>query len=279
MKLGINTYTFMWSIGFQGPNAAYPDRAARPAVPLTPLGLLEQARALGLHLVQTGPNLPLDKLPEPEFDRFIRTARDWGITLELGTRGLDPAHVLRQVAFAQRLGATLIRTLPELGGQYAREAAQIHPVLAELRPHLEQAGVRLAVETGRLPAADLRQVLDDLNSPFVGVVLDTVNSLAVPEGWKHVAATLAPHTLCLHYKDFVIKRAWHMMGFICEGAPSGQGQVDARWLLDTLAASPYDFNVIIELWPPEQPNLEDTIRLEQQWAAESVLYLRQFIAG
>jgi len=110
------------------------------------------------------------------------------------------------------------------------------------------------------------------------VVLDTVNSLAVPEGWKDVARTLAPHTLCLHYKDFAIKRAWHMMGFICEGTPSGQGQVDTRWLLDTLKASPYDFNVIIELWPPEQASLEDTIRLEQQWAEKSVPYLRQYIS-
>jgi sugar phosphate isomerase/epimerase len=279
MKLGINTYTYMWAIGFQGANPAYPDRASRPVAPLTPLGLLEKARSLGLHLVQTGPNLPLDKLPDPELEQFIQAAHDWGIALELGTRGIDPAHLVRQVALARRMGATLIRTLPEIDGQYAREARQLLPVLAEIRPVLEREGVRLAVETGRLPAADLKAVLDEINSPSIGVVLDTVNSLAVPEGWRHVAATLAPHTLCLHYKDFVIKRAWHMMGFICEGTPSGQGQVDAAWLLETLHASPYDFNVIIEVWPPEQASLEETIQLEQRWAVESVPYLRQFISG
>jgi len=31
MKLGINSYTYMWAIGFKGPNAAYPDREARPS--------------------------------------------------------------------------------------------------------------------------------------------------------------------------------------------------------------------------------------------------------
>jgi 3-oxoisoapionate decarboxylase len=277
LKLGINTYTYMWSIGFQGANPAYPDRAARPAAPLTALGLLEKARELGIHLVQTGPNLPLDRLPESELERFIRAAREWDIALELGTRGLDPAHVVRQVTLAKRLGVTLIRTLPEIGGQYAREARQLLPALAELRPVLERDGIRLAVETGRLPAAELKAVLDEIDSPLIGVVLDTVNSLAVPEGWKDVARALAPHTMCLHYKDFVIKRAWHMMGFICEGTSSGQGQVDARWLLETLTASPYDFNVIIELWPPEQASLEDTVRLEHQWAEKSVPYLRQYI--
>ena len=54
MKLGINSYTFMWSIGFQGANPAYPDKAARPAQPLTALGLLEKARQLGVSVVQTG---------------------------------------------------------------------------------------------------------------------------------------------------------------------------------------------------------------------------------
>ncbi len=277
MKLGINTYTYMWAIGFQGANVAYPDRAARPAAPLTPMGLLEKARALGIHLVQTGPNLPLDGLPEPELERLIQAARDWDITFEVGTRGLDREHLVRQMALAKRLGATLIRTLPEIGGQYAKEARQLLPVLAELLPLAERDGIRLAVETGRLPAAELKAVLDEINSPLIGVVLDTVNSLAVPEGWKDVARTLAPHTLCLHYKDFVIKRAWHMMGFICEGTPSGEGQVDARWLFETLKASLYDFNVIVELWPPEQASLDDTVRLEQQWAERSVPYLRQYI--
>ena len=100
MKLGLGSYAFMWSIGFQGPNPAYPDRAARPAATLTAIGLLEKARDLGIHLVQTGPNLPL---PENELDQFIQAARDWDITLELGTRGLDPGHIIRQAALANRI--------------------------------------------------------------------------------------------------------------------------------------------------------------------------------
>jgi len=108
-------------------------------------------------------------------------------------------------------------------------------------------------------------------------VLDMVNSLAVPEGWKEVTRLLAPYTMCVHYKDFTIQRAWHMMGFICEGTPSGKGMVETEWLLETLKTSPYDYNVIIELWPPELPDLDDTIALEQQWAVESVSYLRKYI--
>jgi sugar phosphate isomerase/epimerase len=277
MKLGVNTYTYMWSIGFKGPNPAFPDSEARPEKPLTALGLLEKARAFGLHLVQTGPNLPVDKLPEAEFEAFIQQARAWNIELELGTRGLDYDHLVKQVAIAKRMGAKLIRTLPEIEGKYATDARLIPPVVRQIVPVLEREGVRLAIENGKTPAVNLRAALDEIHSPCVGLVLDMVNSLAIPEGWRYVTQLLARHTMCVHYKDFTIKRAWHMMGFICEGMPAGKGLVETEWLLNELKASPYDFNVIIELWPPEQEKLQDTIDLEQAWAIESVPYLRKFI--
>jgi sugar phosphate isomerase/epimerase len=83
--------------------------------------------------------------------------------------------------------------------------------------------------------------------------------------------------MCLHLKDFVITRAWHMMGFICAGAPAGQGQLELVWLFEQLRASPYDFNVIIELWPPELKTLAETIALEHAWAAESVARMRRYV--
>jgi len=283
VKLGINTYTYMWSIGFEG---------ARPERPLTALGLLEKAHELGVRVVQIGPNLPLDRLPEAELDRLDRQAREWGIELELGTRGLETDHLAGQVGLCRRFGSTLLRTVPEIGGQ-TPETQDIPGYLREILPLLEQAGpvlspstplgvnyvegVRLAMENGKIPAEELRGVLEEVNSPLVGIVLDSVNSLAVPEGWKHVTQVLAPYTMCLHFKDFVVKRVWHMMGFVCEGRPAGQGQLDTPWLLETLKASRYDFNVILELWPPEQKTLPETIALEQAWAKESISYLRQYV--
>ena len=277
MKLGINTYTFMWSIGFQGANPNFPDKAARPEQPLTAMGLLERARDFGLHLVQTGPNLPVEKLPEEELAAFIEKAREWGITLELGTRGVDAAHLQKMVPLARRMGASLIRTLPEIGGQYVTDYRLLPPEVCKSVPLLEAEGMSLGIENGRIPALEMKAALDEIGSPQVGAVLDMVNSLAVPEGWKYVTSVLAPHTMCLHYKDFTMKRAWHMMGFICEGTPSGRGLVETEWLLNELRVSPYDFNVIIELWPPEQPRLADTVALEWAWAQESVPYLRQYI--
>lgn len=267
MKLGINTYTYMWSIGFEG---------ARPARPLTALGLLEKARQLGVRVVQVGPNLPLDRLPPGELEEFDRRARQWGIELELGTRGLETDHLARQAALCRRLRGSLLRTIPEIGGELP-PLEDIPAYLRAILPMLEKEGVKLGLENGKIPAVELRRIVEQASSPLIGVVLDTTNSLAIPEGYKYVAEILAPYTLCLHLKEFLIKRVWHMMGFICEGRPTGKGQLDIPWLLETLKVSAHDFNVIIELWPPEQKTLEETIALEQAWALESIPYVRQFV--
>jgi sugar phosphate isomerase/epimerase len=267
MKLGIGTYCYMWSIGFKG---------AEPARPMTAIDLLGKARELGVRVVQMGPNLPLDKLPDTEIDRFARQARAWEIEVELCTRGLETDYLKRRVALAQRVGAKLLRTIPELGGQNV-DAQVIPEYMRAILPTLEDAGVRLGFENGKIPAVDLRAALEAVDSPWFGIVLDTVNSLAVPEGWKHVTEVLAPYTICLHHKEFIVQRAWSMMGFVVEGRPAGQGQVDLPWLLGTLRAAGIDCNVILELWPPEQKTLQETIDMEQAWAVESVRYLRQHI--
>ena len=133
------------------------------------------------------------------------------------------------------------------------------------------------MENGKIPAVEMAGVLDEIGSPLLGVVLDTANSLAISEGWKYVTEMLCPYTMCLHLKEFVVNRVWHMMGFTCEGRPAGQGQLDIPWLLDTCRRSRHAYNVIIELWPPEQKTLQETIELEKSWAEESVRFLRGYV--
>jgi sugar phosphate isomerase/epimerase len=268
MKLGIGSYAYMWSIGFEG---------AVPANPLTTSGLLAKARELAVRVVQIGPNMPLDRLTESELDEAAAQAHEWGIEMEIGTRGLDLEHLTRQVAIAQRFGATLLRTIPEVNGGRVPTISELSRLLCTALPVLAGSGVRLAIENGKIPAVDLANVLDNFGSKWLGVTLDTVNSLAIPEDWKHVARTLARHTMCLHLKDFIVRRVWHMMGFTVQGQPAGKGQVDFPWLLETLEDAGVSPNVILELWPPEEKRLEDTIRTEQAWAVESIKYLRAYV--
>lgn len=270
MKLGIGTYTYMWSIGFPG---------AKPSRPMTALGLLNKAQELGVKVVQYGPNLPLDRLPEYEMQEILNKAKEWEIELEVGTRGLEADHLRRSIALTQKMGATLLRTVPEGFAGKPLLLTDLANYLQGVLPELSATGVRLALENGRIPAQRLSEVLDSLENPsLVGVTLDTANSLAIPEGWEYVTRILARHTMCLHIKDFVVQRAWHMMGFTVEGRPAGKGQLNIPWLLYTLQAARVSPNAILELWPPQQKTMEETVAMEQAWAAESVAYLRRYIA-
>jgi sugar phosphate isomerase/epimerase len=271
MKLGIGTYCYMWAIGFK-----FGDKAATPEYPMDAFDLLRRGRELGVHLIQYGPNLPLASLSEVEMDRFLAQAKAWDIELELGTRGLDTDHLIHQIALARRIGSKIIRTIPEIGGQPAPVEA-IPAYGRAILPLLEMEGVRLGLENGKIPALELKAALDEVGSPMVGVVLDMVNSMAVPEGWRQVTEVLAPYTFCLHHKEFIVQRYWHMMGFEVQGRPAGKGQLDTPWILETLNRAGAKYNVILEVWPPEQATLAETITLEDQWVRESLPYLRQFV--
>jgi sugar phosphate isomerase/epimerase len=270
MKLGIGTYTYMWSIGFEG---------AQPAAPLDAIGLLAKARDMGVHVVQFGPNLALDALSETQLHEVIDSARSAEIELEIGTRGLDLLHLRRQFELASRLGCGLVRTVPELSNGKVPCRAELLDGLRKVVPELDRFRIRLALENGDIPAQDLADALDALANPWLGITLDTANSLAIPEGTRQVVKTLARHTMCFHVKDFAVQRVWHRMGFVVEGRPAGQGQMDLPWILQELKSARPGTNAILELWPPEQTGLQMTAALEQEWAEESIRYLRQFIVN
>jgi sugar phosphate isomerase/epimerase len=182
----------------------------------------------------------------------------------------------RLIDFTVRCGASLLRTVPEIDGRVP-SSAELTERLRAIEPQLRQAGVRLAMENSLMPAAAMSEALNAVSSEYLGITLDTANSLAIPEGTEQVAAVLAPWTRCLHVKDFAVTREWHMMGFRVEGRPAGQGQLNVPRLLKVLSAAGAQCNAILELWPPPQASLRETIALEHQWAEESVTYLRTLI--
>jgi 3-oxoisoapionate decarboxylase len=268
MRLGIGTHALMWSIGF--PGAEHRNR-------MDAFSVLARARELGVGVVQFGPNLPIELLAEYELARLREQALANNIQLECGTRGLAASHLQNHISLARKLSSNILRTAPDFEVGKAPEIFEIVSELRRLLPELENNNVRLAIENGNIPARQLSRLMQELDSPWIGVTLDTANSLAVLEGTREVVEVLAPHVLSFHAKDFVVDRLWHRMGFVVEGRPAGKGQVDFLWIFAQLQAAGADPNAILELWPPQQPEIEATVALERAWAEESVRYLRQYL--
>lgn len=268
MRLGIGSYAFAWAIGVPG----HP-----PARPMTVFDLLDEAARLGVGLVQVCDNQPLLKLSAAELERFESRARERKMQIELGTLGLNPDILRGYLQLARRFQSPFVRVVVDSPGDEPSPeeiVSRLRPIVAEYRA----AGVKLAIENhDRLRSGTLAKIVEQLGPAYVGICLDTVNSFGALEGPAVVVETLGCYTLCLHAKDFTIRRANHRMGFTLEGCPAGQGQLDVAWLLGELKRSPHPFNVILETWVPPGKTLDETIARERAWTEAGVRYLRGLI--
>jgi sugar phosphate isomerase/epimerase len=268
MKLGIGSYTYTWAVGVPG---------SMPAQPLGYSGLLERAAALGVKVVQYADNLPLEALADGELRALARQAQELGIQVEVGTRGIEAGHLRRFVEIAGIFGAPFVRVVIDTAEQKP-SAEDTTSLLYPLREAFSTAGIRLVIENhDRFSCRTLARLVETLGSDWVGICLDTVNSLGALEGTEEVVRTLGRFAVNLHVKDYTVTRLGHRMGFLVEGRPAGQGRLDVPWLLSELRRLGRDPNAILELWTPPEERLEDTIAKEARWAEDSVAYLRTLI--
>lgn len=269
MRLGLSSHAYAWAIGVPG----FP----QPTPPLTALRLLELARELNVRVVQIADNLPLHELDEPELAALASFAQRHALSLEVGTRGIEPEQLRTYLALAQRFGSPILRTLLD-SPQWQPTVAEAVATLRGLMPEFAAAGVTLAIENhDRFPARVLAEILDAVDSRRIGLCLDTANSLGCGEGLETVLTVLGPRVVNLHVKDITAERLPHQKGFLVEGCPAGRGLINVPDLLAVLQSQQRDPSVIVELWVTPSDSITETVTREAAWAAESVRYLRQWI--
>ena len=235
--------------------------------------LLRKARELGVGVVQICDNMPLDKMSLQELGELRAEADRLDIGIETGTRGVEPEHLLKYLKISNLLGARLLRTMIQYNNgrsEIGKAADSIKQVLGEFAG----AGVSIAVENYELVrSSELVEIIKAVDSEYVGVCLDTVNSFGALECPQSVIHELAPFAINFHYKDFRISRADHKMGFHIYGCPAGDGMLDASYIRDTLRKHERNPNVILELWTPFCGDIQKTVEKEQDWAERSIRFL------
>jgi 3-oxoisoapionate decarboxylase len=270
MKLGIGSYTYTWAAGFPGSNVENT---------IGPLDIMERAIEMGVSIVQFADNMPLHTLPLQTLEELNKKAQNNGITIELGTRGIEHDKLIKYIELAKHLMSPIIRTVTDTEDKQP-SVDEIVSSIGKLEHELRHAGIILAVENhDRLSSRCLRRIIEQIGSNYVGICLDTTNSYGALEGIEAVVEQLGPYVVNLHVKDFVIYRCSHKMGFIIEGRPSGQGMLDIPWLLERMSYYKRNPSAILELWTPPEVNVEKTIRKEEKWARESVQYMHSLLKG
>lgn len=268
MRLGISSYTYTWAIGVPG---SIPDK------PLGICGLIEKAESSGISLIQIADNLPLEKLTHFELNELRHYASDKGISIEMGGRGLSPAHTMECLEAATILGSPILRMVID-GEGFEPDIKTIVSIITDFVPELKSRGIKLAIENhDRLKAREFERIINRVGSDMVGICLDSVNSMGAGEGFETVSEILAPYTINLHIKDFSIHRVSHKMGLIIEGRPAGKGMLNIPGLFRNIDQYSRCRSAILELWTPPEKSIEETIIKEEMWALESVQFLKTLI--
>ncbi len=180
-----------------------------------------------------------------DFGKKVRDEREkLGMYLE-GSIGLpktpdDVARFESELLAAKEAGAVILRTACLSGRRYEtfknesdwlafKENSLRSIRLAELVVRKHQ--VKLAVENHKdWKAAELKQIIQELDSEWVGVTLDFGNNLSLLEDPMEVIRTLAPFAFSTHVKDMGVKS--YEKGFLLSEVPLGTGIVDLKEAVD-----------------------------------------------
>jgi sugar phosphate isomerase/epimerase len=209
-------------------------------------------RAGGMDLVTSGDEARLER---KSFAQGIRLAADMGCKI-IGT------------THAGRSRTNRFTKDPPL----ERQLDMITENLKHMVEVAEECDVIIAIENHMdYRASEVAEVIERVNSRFLGANFDTANSFAVAEDPVDGAKCLAPYTVMTHLKDFLVQ-PMSIDGLPkVFGAPLGHGHVDLGTIFDILwkdAPDPENLPHCMELHNP--PNVDVDV-----WVREAVKFLRE----
>ncbi len=259
MAIGLSTYAYFWR---------WHETASTP---MRWRDLLDDCAALGVRIFQFCDYPPLHTMTVAEAAEVGRYAAERGIALELGTRGLDTAHMHHYLDLAGATGARLVR------GMVTRpEASEAVGLLGNFLPDYEAAGVTVALETyEQVPTARLVEIVEQVGSEHLGICLDPANSVAALEKPTETVATTAAYVKNLHVKDFAFSRQAGWVGFTYAGARLGEGLLDYDGMIAAVQPERKGVNQIIEHWLVWQGDPATTARVEAEWTSHNIDFLRR----
>ncbi len=147
-----------------------------------------------------------------------------------------------EVEAAAGIGVDVIRTVCLSGRRYEnfqtlesfrefREASVA--ALERAEPVMRKHRVKLAVENHKdWRVAEMKQLLDALGSPWVGVTLDTGNNISLLEDPMEVVRGLAPYAFSVHLKDMAVDE--YEEGFLLSEVNFGEGYLDIEGMIQTI---------------------------------------------
>jgi sugar phosphate isomerase/epimerase len=192
------------------------------------------------------------------------------------------------IGIARAIGADVAKIGMNLTRPHPVAASKFHPQIMQQLERVadklksasslaEKSGVKLAVENHTDAfSEEVIWVLDQVNHPFVGACIDTVNALHVTENPITAVENLAPRAFTNHFRDnkIIIKP----YGFKLAGAAVGEGDLDMRRAYELIQQNPAvnRINIELDLQCPLD-NMQETLGIEREALQKSVRYCREVL--
>ncbi|SAK48620.1 Xylose isomerase-like TIM barrel [Caballeronia pedi] len=278
MKLAIDSYSYHRYFG-----EVYAGLEQDPGIRITMQGFVDRAKELGV----SGVSLESCFLPNPTSDEVtkLRNQLDsfglervwaWGHPsgLRSGAAPEEVADLKRHTEIAAAVGAKVMRIC--CGGRRTRiedwkqHKASLVPLLSDAARHARRHGVVLAIENHiDLFADELVELIETVDSPALGVCLDTANNLRLLEDPAVAIEKLAPYARATHVKDIAAKGGNPREFAFWPSVPVGQGLIDIPRAFNELRKHGYTGLLALEI-DYLHPAYED----DEKAIADSIEYIR-----
>lgn len=282
MKVGIDSYCFHRYFG-----EVYPHQTA-PDFQMTVFDFLDYAKQLGVDGVSLESCFfpSYDKpffadlkaaLDEYNFDRVYAWGHPDG--LEAGKNRDEFNSMIKNIEYAKQIGAPVMRIVASsLLFRFEPHGPQIDTLVDWLKEAVkvaEEYDIKLAVENHIDYTSDeCVELLDRVDSPYLGLNLDTGNFLRLLDDPVDGAAKLADRVLATHIKDLkpvkgVNAKEWYFFS----ATPVGDGLVDNQRLAQILYDAGYQGFLAVET-----DSLHPDYENQEHWAIEKSVWELKRIA-
>lgn len=224
----------------------------------SPLEVLDYCARWQVRVVHFSEPRFLGSLEDAHLKRVAQHARELGIELEVGMRSICPSskmfdpsegtaeqQLARLIKAARLLGSPIARAvLGSLVDRATPPGIEAHienmvRVLKAARAQALDAGIKIAIENhaGDMQARELKMLVEEAGTDFVGVCLDSGNPLWAIEDPHLTLEILAPYVLTCHLRDSAVWRVPEGAAVMWVRMGEGNVRID-EWVRNFLARCP-----------------------------------------
>lgn len=271
IRIGVGSWSLPWAVGFMKNPLTYPKIGA--------VELIDFAVSNQFKLVQLYNNLDLLALDTHQLQGIRSHADANHVGLEIGGMGIEAETIKRLLGVANILGSRTIRTIimPQNEGRLDAKAV-IEIIRGYITEFEKSARVLLLENHERYSAEEFREIFEGVESDALGICFDPANSIGKLEHFRDTFRLLRDFILTCHYKEYSVERVETNLGFIIEGCCPGEGENIAEEFFGLIETLDRDVDVVLEQWVPYQGTVEETLRIEKQWADKGMQILKSYWA-